>query len=382
MIDIRNKKDCCGCTACVSVCPAQCIVMRRDREEGFDYPVANPDICIGCGKCETVCPVLNPFPERHVSEAYAARSREDCQESSSGGIFPKLAETVVAREGVVYGAAFDSDFSVSHTSAETMDDVARMQGSKYVQSELYSAFEDVKYELERGRKVMFAGTPCQVAGLLRSLGKDHEGLLTVDFACHGVPGPGLWEMYLRDVEARLGTMITDIRFRDKSRSWCHYDFVVNGRRTPYMDDPYMALFVQDVTLRPSCYTCPVRNGRSGSDITLADLWSVAASAPHMNDDKGVSLVCINTDKGRDAFDEIKPFIGQEKVVYEEAVRNNGGFAENVAVPERREEFFKGMNSAKDLYGYMSGFVIRPSAARRFIRYLRLNLSRIKRTLFS
>ena len=189
-------------------------------------------------------------------------------------------------------------------------------------------------------------------------------------------------MYLRDVEARLGTMITDIRFRDKSRSWCHYDFVVNGRRTPYMDDPYMALFVQDVTLRPSCYTCPVRNGRSGSDITLADLWNVAASAPHMNDDKGVSLVCINTDKGRDAFDEIKPFIGQEKVVYEEAVRNNGGFAENVAVPERREEFFKGMNSAKDLYGYMSGFVIRPSAARRFIKYLRLNLSRIKRTLFS
>lgn len=381
MIDIRNKKDCCGCTACVSVCPVQCIVMRRDREEGFDYPVANPDICIGCGRCEEICPVIHPHEPIFPQDTYAARNTDDMADSSSGGVFPLLAGDVIAEGGTVWGAVFNDSFLVEHMEAGSMEEVQKMRGSKYVQSDLYASFEDIRDGLEEGKKILFSGTPCQVAGLKACLGKDYDGLTTVDFACHGVPGPGLWELYLKDMEKRLGR-IENVRFRDKSRSWCHYDFVVNGIKMPYMNDPYMALFVQNMTLRPSCYECPVRNGRSGSDITLSDLWSVASSAPLMNDDKGVSLVCVNTDKGRSALESIKPRVVLQTVDYVEAVRNNEGFSKYVAVPERREEFFRGLEAARDLHGYMSGFVTRSSAARRFVKYLRSILSRLKRTLFS
>ncbi|MBR2389523.1 MAG: 4Fe-4S dicluster domain-containing protein, partial [Mogibacterium sp.] len=171
MIDIREKSQCCGCTACVNACPRQCIVMRRDRKEGFDYPVANPDLCIGCGKCEEVCPVLNPRQETEPLEAFAARSRRFIDGSSSGGVFPLVAAGVVSRGGAVFGAASDGQDEVSHRMAESIEEVEGMRGSKYVQSELFAAFEDVRSCLEAGREVLFTGLPCQVAGLKNWLGK-------------------------------------------------------------------------------------------------------------------------------------------------------------------------------------------------------------------
>lgn len=375
MIDIWNKSECCGCTACMAVCPVQCIVMRRDREEGFDYPVANPDICIGCGKCETVCPVINPRGSCRPLKAFASRSGRFVQSSSSGGLFPELAETIVNDGGVVYGAAFDADYKVEHREVSRIEDIKALQGSKYVQSELYSTFEDVRFALDEGKKVLFSGTPCQVAGLKNYLGNDHERLLTVDFACHGVPGPGLWEMYIDNLRKRYG-QITELSFRDKSRSWCHYDFKVNDMAVPYMKDPYMSLFVQDMTLRPSCYSCPAREGRSGSDITLGDLWNVAAVAPDMNDDKGVSLVCANSEKGKKALDSIG--LELKEVDYDAARLNNGGFVAISAIPEKRSEFFKGIHSAADLYSYMKGYVTRPP----LLKMLRGLLYKFKRKLLS
>ena len=381
MIRIVDKSKCCGCTACMNICPVQCIVMRRDRE-GFDYPVADPDRCISCGRCETVCPLANQKKVAEPVIALAARSPEFVEESSSGGIFPLLARKVIEDSGAVFGAVMNPDLTVCHTEAEDMTEVHRMRGSKYVQSELYGALEDVKAGLEKGRKVMFTGTPCQIAGLKAYLHEDYEGLLLVDCACHGVPSPGLWEKYVKALGEKYAMKINHIDFRGKHRSWRKYDFVisVDGRKVsvPRMKDPYMALFLQDMTLRPSCYQCTFRKGRSGSDLTLADLWNVTEAFPEMDDDRGVSLILVNTPKGQSALDEAG-------VIYrsldpELALRRNGGFADRLDQPQNRNEFFKGVHSAEGLIRYMKGYIVKESLPISIYRSLHSLLAGIKRRL--
>lgn len=384
MIQISDRSKCCGCSACVNVCPKQCIVMRRDREEGFDYPVANPDICINCGRCDAVCPMQNPMSESEPLKALAVRSESHVRTSSSGGVFPALAEKVIEQGGVVFGALMGSDHIVCHEEAETMQQVARMCGSKYVQSDLYSTYADAKDYLEAGRKVLFSGTPCQIAGLKKFLGGEYEGLLTIDTACHGVPSPGLWKMYLDALQQRTKTEISSVEFRNKTRSWRRYDFVCKDSsqheciHTRAEDDPYMALFMQDMTLRPSCYDCHARSGRSGSDLTLADLWSVAKSVPELDDDRGVSGVIVNTEKGDAYISEIE--LDFTKEVPPQAVKaENGGFAERITVPEKREEFFKGLGVANvDVYGHLKKYVVRKPLTVRLYRHLRSGLSKLKR----
>ena len=384
MIQISEKAKCCGCSACVNACPVQCIVMRRDREEGFDYPVANPDICIGCGKCESVCPVLNPLEPKEPVDVFAVRCDGYVNGSSSGGLFPALAKAVLEDGGVVFGAVMEKDLIVGHAEAETMEDVERMRGSKYVQSDLYSSYWDAREYLKEGRKVLFTGTPCQIAGLKRFLGGDHDGLLTVDTACHGVPGPGLWEMYLKALQERSKKHIVSVNFRDKSRGWRHYGFRCldeHGETVVFVkavDDPYMALFIQNMTLRPSCYNCPARSGRSGSDLTLADLWSVAKTLPRLNDDKGVSGVLVNTAKGQELLDSVDVQT-RVRLSLEAVQSENGGFAESVPMPEKRDEFYKGLNViGVDVYKHMKKYVARRPLTVRMVRQLRSTLSNIKR----
>lgn len=352
MIEITDRKMCCGCTACVNICPVQCIVMRRDRDEGFDYPVANPDICIGCGRCESVCPVLNPASPTDPLAAYAVRNEENVKGPSSGGIFPELAEAVLADGGIVFGAVMESDMKVGHAEAETMEDVQRMRGSKYVQSDLYSVLAEVREYIESGRKVLFSGTPCQVAGLNKFLGKSHESLLTVELACHGVTSPGIWEKYVAALARKHERVVSDVNFRDKSRS----------------KDPFMALFLQNMTLRPSCYACPSKGGKSHADILLADLWNMASVPGIQDDDKGMSLVVANTLKGKVALQAMNvEFIGVDLV---SARHKNSGFENSATPPERRGEFFAGLHSAKDIIAYMSGFVVKDSLRTKLLKLIR------------
>lgn len=370
MIRITDKSLCTGCSACVNICPVQCIVLRRDRE-GFDYPVANPDICISCGKCERICPVLNPLEPSFPLEAFAARSEEYAGGSSSGGVFPVLAEKVIENDGAVFGAVMNPDLTVGHSEAIDMKEVCRMRGSKYVQSDLYSVFEEVKGHLESGKKVLFSGTPCQVAGLNSYLGRDYDGLLTADCACHGVPSPGLWEKYVKALQDRYGSPVRDVCFRDKRGGWRKYEMVVcfEDREVAvwHQKDPYMLLFLQDMSLRPSCYQCRFRNGRSGSDLTLADLWNVAEASPEFDDDKGVSLVLANTNKGLSALKASG--VDMRKVDAGLAMKRNGGFAADLIVPERRQDFFRGHHSAKNIIWYMEGFVRHDSFYKRLRGYV-------------
>ncbi|MBR5569241.1 MAG: Coenzyme F420 hydrogenase/dehydrogenase, beta subunit C-terminal domain [Bacteroidales bacterium] len=379
MIRISDKSLCCGCTACATVCPAQCIVLRRDRE-GFDYPVANPDLCINCGKCEKVCPMQQLSKPSETTAVYAVRAEAHLGESSSGGVFPVIAGKMIEEGGVVFGAVLEPDKRVAHYEASTMEELQKMRGSKYAQSDLYSTFEDIAYYLKSGQKVLFSGTPCQVAGLLNSLGGPQENLLTVDFACHGVPSPGLWEKYVKALEASKGSQLKEVKFRDKSEGWRHYCFRYDDVSVPYVDDPFMALFVQDMSIRPSCYSCRFRAEGSGSDLRLADLWSVSKAAPEFDDDKGVTAVFVNTEKGAAALEVLKKTALVKQIDENMAKEDNGGFAAVIAVPEKREEFFKGVHSTKDLIAYMSTYVVRRPMHIRMYRSVRKRLSQIKRRI--
>lgn len=384
MIRISDKSLCCGCTACVSVCPASCIVMRRDRE-GFDYPVANPDRCLNCGLCEKICPVLNPPPRTEPMVSYAARCEDILERVSSGGVFQLLAEEIINQNGVVCGAALDHSCAVEHREVETIKELDALRGSKYVQSELYSIYEDVRCRLDEQCKVLFSGTPCQIAGLKVFLKGDHPHLYTVDIACHGVPSPGLWEKYRTALVKKHSSVLKSVDFRDKSDGWRHYniryEFEDKQVKVSRMKDPYLALFLQNMTLRPSCYDCRLRNGHSGSDITLADLWSVAGTMPELNDDRGVSGVLINTEKGRLLYDRIAGRLIGREVMAEAVMAENGGFASGlVQIPQRREEFFKGVHSAADMLKYMTSFVVRKPLPVRIYRQCMRLLSSLKRRI--
>lgn len=376
----QNKTECTGCGACVSICPRKAITMQPD-EEGFLYPVVDQALCISCDLCEKHCPVGHEHPEKDVKMLGAQhKDGEVRRQSSSGGVFTALARNMIEKGGAVFGAVFDDNLRVEHIGAIDEAEFSAMRGSKYVQSDLYSVFDDVKAYLAEGRKVLFTGTPCQIAGLNSFLGSRSNGLLTVEVACHGVPGPGLWERYLDCLSRKYKGRITEVTFRDKSRSWVHYEFAVANEAgrfaRPYMDDPYMALFVQNMTLRPSCYSCTARGGRSGSDITLADMWTVSRLAGQMDDDKGTSLVVANTKAGQEALRELRGI----EVPFDAASCGNDGFAGRVEVPQRREEFFAEYLSAKDLHSFMKGFVVRRPFHVRMYRKIRSVLSGLKRRI--
>lgn len=204
MLQLTDKQDCCGCHACASVCARQCITMQEDNE-GFLYPVVDASTCTDCGLCEKVCPVINQDEPRKPLKVYAAKNRNEeiRRQSSSGGIFTPLAESVIRDGGVVFGAKFDKDWNVVHAWTDTIEGITDFRGSKYVQSTIGDAYREAREFLKQGRKVLFSGTPCQIAGLRKFLRKEYDNLLAVDVVCHGVPSPLVWRKYLEETRVKL-----------------------------------------------------------------------------------------------------------------------------------------------------------------------------------
>ena len=310
MIQITNKNHCCGCSACAQICPKQCIAMMPDSE-GFCYPKINETICVKCGLCEKVCPMLKSQNMQGQVHAWAAYCKEDKIRlaSSSGGIFSLLAEEILEEGGVVFGAAFDGQMMVHHVAVESVRDLERLRGSKYLQSRIENSYADVKAYLAADRKVLFSGTACQIAGLLHFLGRPYEKLWTVDVLCHGVPTPTLWKNYLSEQNRAFKMPVRQISFRDKSQGWKKYQVawkVEGGEiyRQPASRNPYMRLFLSNICLRPSCYDCHFKGFPRVSDLTLGDCWGVEQHSPEMDDDKGTSVVIVNTEKGNTLREKI------------------------------------------------------------------------------
>ena len=363
MIQISNKSKCCGCTACVSICPKQCITMRED-EEGFLYPMVDSSLCIDCNLCKKICPELHSKERREPLNVYAAKHKNEQVRlaSSSGGIFTLLAERIIDENGVVFGARFNSNWNVIHDYTETKKGLTAFRGSKYVQSYMGNCYQKVKFFLQQGRKVMFTGTPCQIAGLKNYLRKDYDNLLTVDVVCHGVPSPKVWRIYLNEIARKGGKNsvlfhpisekqeIKSINFRSKSTGWKKYSFALTLSETTadgekntvllssiFTENPYMNAFLSNLSLRPSCYDCPAKSGKSGSDITIADFWGIEEVLPEFDDDKGISLILSYTEKGIYWLKGLN--CEYTKVDYQTAQKNNPSISTSVAKPINRNFFF-------------------------------------------
>lgn len=314
MICIEDKTKCCGCSACVQRCPGQCIEMTTDFE-GFGYPKVDGKRCMNCGLCERVCPILNHMDEQNDGplKTYIAYAKdEDLRlSSSSGGMFTNFAEDVLQKGGMVFGAAFDSNFMVHHIGVADQKEIGKLRGSKYLQSRIENTYRDVEATLKTNVPVLFTGTACQVAGLKSFLRKDYSNLITVDVLCHGVPSPVVWKKYLETVKKAHGSALRRISSRCKNYGWKKFSVLLEfSNNTEYLrtftEDPYMRLFLTNVCLRPSCYACKFKGMGRPSDVTIGDCWGVEQHSPEMDDDKGISVVIIHTEAGIELYQAIRP----------------------------------------------------------------------------
>lgn len=326
-----DYSKCTGCSACKNICPKNCIEMCAN-DEGFLYPKINENICINCLMCQNVCPLNQEKKNNAITKAYAIKN--DCEkirlESTSGGFFSVLAEYVLENDGLVCGAVYLNDYTVSHILIDNLNDLDKMRGAKYSQSDLGDIFYAIKEKLDLGKIILFSGTPCQVEGLNSYLRRDYNNLITLDLICHGVPSPKIWNEYVlfRSKKDNNGILPNKINLRSKVSGWSKYNYSVNFDYgdNQYLiknsDDIFMRGFVNDLYLRESCYNCSFKGIKRNSDFTLGDYWGVWNQIPEIDDDKGVSLVFIHSKKGLDLLNVVKDKIEYIEVDCEKSVEEN------------------------------------------------------------
>jgi len=351
MIDIKKKSECCGCYACVNICPKKCIDMNVD-DEGFWYPKVDKSLCINCNLCEGVCPTFGSIDtDEFKILAYACKNNNDKVRlsSSSGGVFTSLCEYVINNGGVVFGAAFNENFEVEHREATTLEECDAFRGSKYVQSKIGESYKNAKKYLKNGKMVLFSGTQCQIKGLNLFLRKKYDNLISVDIICHGVPSPLVFDMYKKNLIKSYKSDIVDIGFRDKSQGWKSFSYITkfkNGEKYSKQldDDLYMIGFLKDLYLRPSCYNCQAKNFKNDSDLSLADYWGIQNKHPEFDDDKGVSLVLVNSKKGQAVFNKVCNNIEVIDTDLNYAISHNPCIVRSIEHNNKRDIFFKKLNN--------------------------------------
>lgn len=359
MIDKVSVQECAICGACINACPVDAISLDKVHLD-FRYPQIKEDICIHCNQCEKACPILGNKgkPDDGYPVAFAAKSENDSMRmrSSSGGAFYELADQMLRDGGYVCGAVFDDEFHVKHILSNAKEDILRMMGSKYAQSDMGYCYRDVKDALEKGCKVLFSGCPCQVAGLRTFLGKEYPNLLLVELICHGIPSDQMLQTYIGMQERKYGARLTRMEFRNKKKGW-HNSSVrmeFGHHRTyskPITADAYMNGFLGSVTLKPTCYQCHFRNFTAGSDIILGDFWGAEVELPE-DDNKGISAILVNSGKGMDIIDRCNLALTPANV--ETVIKYNKNLLCSAAVSPQRSSFYahadtNGLEEAMRIY---------------------------------
>jgi coenzyme F420-reducing hydrogenase beta subunit len=355
MIKIEDKKLCCGCTACVNICPQKCIPMVED-DEGFAYPVVDVKRCIGCGLCNKVCPIENNSTEDEKPKAvYGCINKNEkiLKSSSSGGVFASLASAVIDQGGVVFGALLDQNMNVVHGYTKNEKDIIKLQGSKYVQSDMKDNFQQVKQFLKEGKTVLFSGTPCQVSGLKHFLQKDYKNLITCDFICTGVPSPKIYRAICKYYENKYHSKLINIQFRNKKNGWNNFGLVLEfaNNQKKYIsryDCSYFTAHFSHFTLRLSCYDCKFKELNSGSDIKLGDFWNIKSLYPDFYNFNGVSIVIIGSEKGQRLFNSVKNRFKLQVTNYQEVIKVNRAIVEVSKEPSIRKTFFDAVKVSDEI----------------------------------
>lgn len=347
-MNVTQKTNMCtGCGMCMAICPSSAIQMQADSH-GFLHPVVDAAKCTDCGLCSRKCPVSTPPQVSEHTNVLTGYAKDETllPGSSSGAIFPVLAAEIIRRGGIVFGAAFDENFDVVHTSAETLSELAALCSSKHVQSRMTDGcYSQIKRALSAGRWVYFSGMPCQVAALKNYLGRKYETLVTQDTACHSVPSPMVWKDYMAALEKQHDGKLTSFSFRNKANGWEGYYICAefdNGEKfqQPAAENPYQRGFLKGLYSRSSCFSCKFKGIERCSDITLADYWGVKGIQPEAYHPQGTSLILLHSGKGRALLESCKDKL-------QTAAAADGAFAYNPAVltpiqkPARYDEFWTG-----------------------------------------
>lgn len=348
MIKIIEKHSCCGCTACVAICPQNCISMEADSE-GFLYPKVNTNKCIECGACVKVCPIQTPKKEEiFEQDAYIVQNRnmQVLRESTAGGAFTAIAKYVLHRNGIVFGVELGEDFVARHIFIKKESELSRFRNSKYVQSSVGDSYTLVKSFLEQGRFVCFSGTPCQIEGLKRYLHKDYEKLITVDVVCRAVPSPLIFQKYIEYQEKKLASRIKAIRFRDKYYGYKYSTMNIITERNlgkyhqGVESDPWLRAFFSNICDRPSCHKCQFRKQYRVSDFTIWDCFHVGRFSKKIDNDKGATRVLVHTEKGKAVFEDIKKDFYYIQTTPEAIVSGAKEIRESVLANKNRQIFFE------------------------------------------
>ncbi|WP_044914568.1 Coenzyme F420 hydrogenase/dehydrogenase, beta subunit C-terminal domain [Butyrivibrio sp. WCE2006] len=328
----ESKKDCCACGACLNVCPKQAISLQED-ECGFLYPQIDESKCINCGACKRVCAYQNTDVKNAPLKCFAAvnKDEEQREKSASGGVFAAIATKVIQDGGIVYGAAFDNEWTLRHIAVDSLEELNKLQGSKYVQSNTGHTFSEVKEKLNEGIKVLYSGTPCQIAGLLSFLGKDYDNLITIDLVCHGVPNNRMFKNYISSLEEKYGAKVTDFAFRDKKLGWGkNASACINGKKIKIWESasPYLYYFSNASICRENCYSCKYAGQNRPADLTIGDFWGIEKQHPEYlnssawNEAKGISLIVANTNKGITELNELNDYLDLQASSFEKAAKGN------------------------------------------------------------
>lgn len=344
-----NLQHCTGCRVCEQICPRHCISMEPDPE-GFLYPHIDTTSCVECGLCVKHCPIHHTTGKEGAQEpaVYAVwlKDRYKRLQSSSGGAFTAIAVPVLEAGGAVFGCAFDENLVPRHICIRKREDLARLMGSKYVQSDTGHTFSQVRQLLDDNVTVLYSGTPCQIAGLKSFLHRDYSNLLTVDLVCHGVPGPTLFQEYLGWLGRKHHKKVTSISFRDKSeKGWGEFgrlDFCVEDRVCsksiiPELD-PYFSLFLHGETSRTCCYGCAYASPMREGDFTIGDFWGITRFYPELAAHDGVSLLIVNSEKASFVLRGLSKSLFMRKATLEQATAENGQLLHPTAETKNRSAF--------------------------------------------